>query len=98
MLAHTDHGVFIKAYLTELTRTYSGVGGISTHDVHDADVFEWIDKFSVKLSSSDSSPQVIQKLIEATPGEVYDILASSRSSEEVTQRMEQAVLPLQRCS
>jgi hypothetical protein len=82
-----DGKVFIKVFLNELMRTYSGVWGVSPSDVHVGDVFDWIEQFSVALSSRADQHQVIIKIVNAPPGDVYDLLASSRSSEEVTKHM-----------
>jgi MoaA/NifB/PqqE/SkfB family radical SAM enzyme len=87
LLAETDGAVFTKVFLNELIRTYSGVGGVT--DVHGGDVFEWIQQFSAALSSHEDQQRVITNLLHATPGEVYEILASSHSSDQVTERMVQ---------
>ena len=85
LLAETDGAVFTKVFLNELIRTYSGVGGVI--DVHHGDAFGWIQQFSATLSSHQDQQMVIANLLKATPGDVYELLASSHSSEEVTERM-----------
>ena len=85
LLAETDGAVFTKVYLNELMRTYSGVGGVSPTDVHDGDVFAWIEQFSATLASHVDQQRVITNLLNATPGEVYEVLASSQSSAEITE-------------
>jgi molybdenum cofactor biosynthesis enzyme MoaA len=85
LLVETDRAVFTKVFLNELTRTYSGVGGVS--HVHDGDVFEWIGQFSVTLASHADQQRVITNLLTVTPGEIYELLASSQSAEAVTQAM-----------
>jgi hypothetical protein len=82
-----DGKVFIKVFLNELMRTYSGVWGVSPSDVHVGDVFDWIEQFSVALSSRADQQQVINNIVSAPPGDLYDLLASSRSSEEVTKHL-----------
>ncbi len=85
LLAETDPAVFTKVFLNELTRTYSGVGGVN--EVHDGDVFEWIQQFSAALSSHEDPQRVITNLLSATPGEIYGLLAASSSSGEVTEQL-----------
>lgn len=87
LLAETDGAVFTKVYLNELMRTYSGVGGVSPTDVHDGDVFAWIEQFSATLASHVDQQRVITNLLNTTPGEVYEVLASSQSSAEITERI-----------
>lgn len=87
LLAETDGAVFTRVYLNELTRTYSGVGGVSPTDVHDGDVFAWIEQFSAELASHEVQQQVIDNLLNATPSEVYEVLASSQSSAQIKDRM-----------
>jgi hypothetical protein len=82
-----DGKVFIKVFLNELMRTYSGVWGVSPSDVHVGDVFDWIEQFSVALSSRADQQQIINNIVNAPPGDLYDLLASSRSSEEVTKNI-----------
>tara|TARA_R110002072_G_scaffold43340_8_gene121765 strand:+ start:358 stop:2037 length:1680 start_codon:yes stop_codon:yes gene_type:complete len=91
LLAETDVAVFTKVFLNELVRTYSGVGGVS--HVHDGNVFEWIQQLSVALSSHKDQQLVITNLLHATPGEVYELLASSQSSGEVTERIVRQYAP-----
>ena len=91
LLAETDEAVFTKVFLNELVRTYSGVGGVS--HVHDGDVFEWIQQLSVALSSHKDQQRVITNLLHATPGEVYELLASSVSSGEVIERIVRQYAP-----
>ena len=66
LLAETDGAVFTKVYLNELMRTYSGVGGVSPTDVHDGDVFAWIEQFSAALASHVDQQRVITNLLNAT--------------------------------
>lgn len=89
LAAETDGKVFIKVYLNELMRTYSGVWGVSPSDVHVGDVFYWIEQFSATMSSENGPRQGIINILNAPPGEVYDLLASSQSAEEVTERLSQ---------
>jgi MoaA/NifB/PqqE/SkfB family radical SAM enzyme len=83
LLAETDRAVFTKVFLNELVRTYSGVGGVS--DVHHGDVFAWIEQFSASLASHEHQIAVITNLLNATPGDVYEVLAASRSAGDVTE-------------
>tara|TARA_R110002049_G_scaffold217424_3_gene388828 strand:+ start:2286 stop:3959 length:1674 start_codon:yes stop_codon:yes gene_type:complete len=81
LLSETDGAVFTRVFLNELARTYSGVGGV-TH-VHDGDIFAWIEEFSASLASHPHQREVITSLLHATPGDVYELLASSKSAADV---------------
>ncbi len=87
LLEQTDGAVFTRVFLNELMRTYSGVAGVSPSDVHSGDIFAWIEQFSAKLASHESQRQVIDNLLQATPGDVYETLAPSRSAADVTERV-----------
>lgn len=89
LLAETEGAVFTRVFLNELMRTYSGVAGVSPTDVHGGDVFAWIAEFSADLASHKDQQQVITSLLNATPSEVYHLLASSQSSKEITERVVQ---------
>lgn len=86
LMGETDGAVFTRVYLNELMRTYSGVGGVSPTAVHDGEVFAWIEQFSATLASHADQRRVITNLLHATPAEVYDVLASSQSAEEIMER------------
>lgn len=87
LLASTDPAVFTRVFLNELMRTYSGVAGVSPTEVHDGDIFARIAQFSADLAADKHQDQVISNLLDATPGEIYGLLASSRSAGEITERM-----------
>ena len=87
LLARTDGAVFTRVFLNELMRTYSGVAGVSPVDVHDGDIFAWIEQFSAELANHSGQESVINNLLQATPGDVYETLAPSRSASDVTERV-----------
>jgi len=81
LLATTEAEGFLKTYLNELVRTYSGVWGVI--QVHDAAVFERIAELAAKIAERDDRHQVITDALNAPPRDVYDLL-SSRSVDELT--------------
>lgn len=75
LLDDTEASSFLKEYLNELVRTYSGVWGVT--EVHDEKVFERIERFASSLSAHPERGQIIDGVLSAVPGQVYAVLASS---------------------
>lgn len=85
LLDDTDPGTFTKEFLNELVRTYSGVWGVTR--VHDEKVFERIDRFAATLAAHPDRLQVIEGLLNAVPGQIYDLLAAPAPAEDLTAKL-----------
>jgi MoaA/NifB/PqqE/SkfB family radical SAM enzyme len=83
LLPRTDEETFIKTFLNELIRTYSGVGGVL--QVHGLDIFDKVAGFSATVAAHPDRRRLIADLVTARPGEVYDMLRT-QSLEELRAR------------
>ena len=81
--ATTDDKRFVKGFLNEVIRTYSGVWGVTDVEVHETTIFESIEEFSSGLATHPDRHRIITELLAAPPGELYEML-STQSVEEVT--------------
>jgi MoaA/NifB/PqqE/SkfB family radical SAM enzyme len=79
LLPETDEKLFVKVFLNELVRTYSGVGGVLRP--HGLDVFDKVEEFATDVALQANRHQVIRELLEARPAEVYDALLSYSAAE-----------------
>ena len=80
LMAQTDDETFIRTYLNELIRTYSGVWGVTR--VHGPDTFGHVARLAATVAAHPDRRQLIEALLTARPGEIYDAL-SSRSQDEL---------------
>ena len=55
--------MFVKGYLNEVIRTYSGLWGLRDVEVHDISIFEKIDQFSGGLAAHPDREGIITELL-----------------------------------
>ncbi len=75
----TEQKNFITVFLNELIRTYSGVWGVV--EVHEDDVFVKVGTIASSLVAGSKSESVIEQLLDAPMGGMYQTL-STRPAEE----------------
>ena len=81
-LAQTDEKMFVKVFLNELIRTYSGVWGVI--QPHGPEIFEKVEQFATTLAARPDKRAIITDLLNAPPAELYDVLVS-RSPEQLAE-------------
>jgi MoaA/NifB/PqqE/SkfB family radical SAM enzyme len=80
MRTRTDDATFLRTFLNELLRTYSGVWGVTR--VHGADAFSHVGEFATSVAAHPDRHPIIEALLAARPGEIYEALRS-RSLDEL---------------
>jgi hypothetical protein len=79
LLSHSDPKLFVKVFLNELIRTYSGVWGVVRP--HDTEIFGRVETFAAALAATPRSTDTIRELLGTPPGDVYNALLSHSQQE-----------------
>lgn len=80
LMLRTDDETSIRTFLNELLRTYSGVWGVTL--VHGPDAYHQVAELAAAVAAHPDRRHIVDALLTARPGEVYDAL-SSRSLDEL---------------
>ena len=79
LLEDAGYKRFVKSFLNEVVRTYSGIWGVMKP--HDVEIFEHIEGFSTELAGHDDARAVIAGLVQAPPRELYDAMLTESGAE-----------------
>jgi len=81
LLQKTDVAIFIEEFLSELMRTYSGVGGVI--EPHEESVFSRITELATTVGAHPERDRVIADILHASPRVLYEILSASSSDDDL---------------
>lgn len=75
----TETKVFVRVFLAELIRTYSGVWGV--RKVHDVSIFETVDAFSDAVAARTDPGPLVRNVLDTPPRALYELLMSGSAEE-----------------